>query len=66
MNDWLLLGWLILDFIWSVGVIGGCAYIVFWKGHSGWWFILAIALVSSVSLYKALAKKYKIEEEDEP
>lgn len=27
-------------------IIGGCAYLVFWRGESGWWFLLAIMLSS--------------------
>ena len=30
--------------VWAVFIIGGCSYIVFWKGHSGWWFALALPL----------------------
>jgi hypothetical protein len=33
-------GWIML--CWQVVVILGCAYVVFWKGASGWWFALAI------------------------
>lgn len=29
---------------WETLIIGGCSYIVFWLHHSGWWFLLAIAL----------------------
>ena len=25
-------------------VIGGTAYVVFWLGHSGWWFLLTALL----------------------
>lgn len=28
-------------------VIGGCAYLVFWQHHSGWWFVLAAMLSGS-------------------
>lgn len=31
-------------------IIGGCAYIVFWKGHSGWWFVLAILLSGAIGV----------------
>lgn len=26
-------------------VLGTCSYAVFWLGYSGWWFLLALALV---------------------
>jgi hypothetical protein len=29
---------------WGVFIIGGCSYIVFFKGHHGAWFVLAVAL----------------------
>ena len=25
-------------------IFGGCSYIVFWKGFSKWWFLLAILI----------------------
>lgn len=31
---------------WRMLVLGTCAYVVFWQGHSGWWFLLAILLCS--------------------
>lgn len=42
----------ILEFIWAVGIIFGCAYLVFWKGESAWWFVLAIFL-ANVSVNKS-------------
>ena len=35
---------LLIFLIWDMFVIGGTAYIVFWKGHSAWWFLLALVL----------------------
>ena len=29
-------------------LISGCAYLVFWKGHSGWWFLLTLVLLGGV------------------
>lgn len=31
-------------------ILGGCAYVVFWRGASGWWFVLAILLSASVGV----------------
>lgn len=31
--------------VWNVIVLVGTAYIVFWKKHSGWWFLLAVILL---------------------
>jgi hypothetical protein len=31
---------------WAALMICGCAYVVFWKGASGWWFVLAAMLSS--------------------
>lgn len=30
-------------------VVAGTAYIVFWLGHSGWWFLLTVLLMVSVT-----------------
>lgn len=40
---------------WNVFIIGGCAYLVFWKEHSAWLFLLAIILMSSC--YKTPPKR---------
>jgi hypothetical protein len=34
---------------WRVLVLGTCTYLVFWEGHSGWWFLLAILLCAGSS-----------------
>jgi len=34
----------ILVLLYNGALIAGCSYLVFWKGHSGWWFLLAIVL----------------------
>lgn len=39
-----LLSFLILV-LYNVAILGFCSYIVFWRGHSGWWFLLAIILL---------------------
>jgi hypothetical protein len=31
--------------IWDLALLAGCSYIVFWRGHSAWWFLLAVALM---------------------
>jgi hypothetical protein len=28
--------------IWTLTIIGGCTYLVFWKDASGWWYLLAM------------------------
>ena len=33
----------------NLTVICGCAYIVFWKDHSGWWFLMAFLLLHKPS-----------------
>lgn len=40
------LTYLIYLLVWESLVIGGCAYVVFWRGQSGWWFLLAVILSS--------------------
>ena len=39
----------ICGFFWLVLAMGTCTYLVFWMGHSGWWFALAILLASGWS-----------------
>lgn len=29
-------------------LVFGTAYIVFWKGHSGWWFLLTIVFCATI------------------
>lgn len=36
-------------YAWCVVVFGTCTYLVFWQGHSGWWFLLAFLLCSGAS-----------------
>jgi hypothetical protein len=38
----------LLTMLWNATVLGVCAYAVFWLGHSGGWFLLAILLMWSV------------------
>lgn len=33
---------------WALLVMTGAAYIVFWRGHSGWWWVLAVVLMTAV------------------
>lgn len=46
MNSTALSVCLFCDFVWSISIMAGCTYIVFWMGHSGWWFLLAIFLAA--------------------
>jgi len=34
----------IVRFLWQLAVIGTCTYIVFWMGHTGWWYLLAFLI----------------------
>lgn len=43
---WLTVTYLIYIIMWDGFVVGGCAYAVFWLGHSGWWFALAMVLAA--------------------
>lgn len=36
--------YLIYIILWKGLIIGGCSYIVFGLGRSGWWFLLAVML----------------------
>ena len=35
---------IICDWLWCMGIMAGCTYVVFWLGQSGWWYLLAIVL----------------------
>jgi len=41
------LAFLIYIILWDVGILVGTSYLVFAKGHSGWWFLLAIVIMYS-------------------
>lgn len=60
-----LIAWLVVDLLWGALMVCGCAWIVFWRGHSSWWFVPAILMASGCGagrLYKALAKRYGVAE----
>lgn len=63
-GDGLLAFWIFCGLVWDVLCLGTCTYLVFWKGHSGWWFILAIMASCSYTLMKALQKRFGIEEQE--
>ena len=63
-GDAVLIVWLILSALWDVAVIGCTGYLVFWRGHSGWWFVLAGMLTYTPTLFKALEKRFGIEKSD--
>lgn len=44
MKIFLVITYLIYIIFWETLTIGGCAYIVFKCGKSGWWFVLAVLL----------------------
>ena len=48
MSWWSVLLYWLYVLAWEALTIGGCAYVVFWIGHSGWWFVLAVLLSSAM------------------
>jgi len=42
--------------IWSIFIFSACGYVVFFKGESGWWFLLAILLINGTA-YRSIATK---------
>ena len=38
--------YLIYIIFWESLIFGGVGYVVFWLGHSGWWFALALVVGS--------------------
>jgi len=55
------LGVILYDLI----VISIFSYVIFWKGYSGWWFIVALSLMAFMeSIWKETIKRTKQERED--
>jgi hypothetical protein len=59
-SDAVLIVWLVCSSVWDILVFGFTSYEVFWKSHSGWWFVFAILITYSESLLKALRKRFGI------
>lgn len=60
MSDIVLIVWFVGDVLVSLAIFAGCGYIVFWRGHSGWWFVPAFLLASffgGSGLYKRLSER---------
>ncbi len=38
----------VIPISWQLLMICGCAYVVFWKDRSGWWFALALLLATAI------------------
>lgn len=36
--------YVIYRILWAALLFGGCGYVVFWLGHSGWWFLAVVAI----------------------
>lgn len=64
MDDAILIIWLFASFLWDILVFSTTTYVVFWKDRSGWWFVLAMALTYNHLLFKALSKRFNMEDED--
>ena len=47
--------YVLCGYIWMVLCLGTCTYLVFWQGHSGAWYILAMILCSG-SIWKPACK----------
>jgi hypothetical protein len=45
-SGWVAATYLIYIILWVALTLGGCGYAVFVRGHSGWWFVLAVILAS--------------------
>jgi hypothetical protein len=39
--------YVVCSYLWATLVLGICTYLVFWKDHSGWWYVLAIFLCAN-------------------
>ena len=63
MKDSVLITWIVCAFLFDVFLLVGTSYLVFGRGASGWWFLLAIAIGMSPTLFKVLRKRYQVEED---
>lgn len=59
-SDALLIAWIVLATLWDFACLGLCSYEVFWRSHSGWWFLLAIMLTMNPTLFDVLAKRFGV------
>lgn len=64
MANSVLIVWLVVGVIWDVLVFGAAAYLIFWRGRSGWWFFLALALTYQPTLFAALKKHFGLPEKE--
>jgi hypothetical protein len=47
--SWPDLGAFLLILLWNAIVLGVTTYLVFWMGHSGWWYLLALILIGNAT-----------------
>jgi len=59
-KDFVLITWILVNFFTDAMFVSGTSYIIFWKGFSGWWFLLTIVFCVKPTLFKVLAKRYKV------
>lgn len=61
MKDTRLLAvWVVCQFVYDTVLIVGTAYLVFFRGESGWWFLLTMVLVACPTLFKALKQEFAL------
>ena len=60
MKDWVLITWLIVTLLWDCFIVGGTAYLVFSKHESWAWFLLALLLTGSTTIWEVLRKRYGV------
>jgi hypothetical protein len=44
MRDTAATVYVLCAYFWATACIGVCTYLVFWRDHSGWWYLLALFL----------------------
>lgn len=49
-GSWALAVIVAMGIAYRLAVFGVIAYAVFWQGHSGWWFLLAVLIGTPVSV----------------
>lgn len=61
-KDWVIITWLITTLIFDLAAVAATGYVVFWKGYSGWWWLLTMLICSQPVLVKVLKSRYGIQE----
>lgn len=49
---WVTISYAGVALTWCLAVLIGTAYVVFWRGESGWWWAFALLIITPIKPYK--------------